>query len=83
MLAEHREESGEERSCETGIQDRLNMDDRAWGARPLRECRNVAAESGVVNLVNEDAEESSGFFVWIRLELGVDLNDEGGSDGGE
>ena len=83
MLAEHREESGEERSCETGIQDGLNLDDRTWGVKPLRECRNVAAESSIVDLVNEDAEEGGGFFVWIRLELGVDLNDEGGSDGGE
>jgi len=33
--------------------------------------------------VDEDAKESGRFFVWVRLELGVDLDDEGGSDGGE
>ena len=53
------------------------------GTRPLRDRRNVVAESSVVDLVNEDAEEGGGFFVWVWLELGVDLNDEGGSDGGE
>jgi len=33
--------------------------------------------------VNEDAEESGSFFVRVRLELGADLDDEGGSDCGE
>ena len=45
--------------------------------------RDVIAESGVVHIVEDDTEESSGLLVWVRLELGVDLDDEGGSDGGE
>ena len=45
--------------------------------------RNVTAKSGVVDLVYEDAEESSGLFVRVRLELGADLNDECRSHCGE
>ena len=61
----------------------MNLDDRVWGPGPLWNLRDIATESGVVHLVDENAEESSGLFVWVRLELGVDLEDEGGSDGGE
>ena len=53
------------------------------GPEPLRDCGNVAAEGGVVHLVEEDTEEGGGLFVQVWLELGVDLDDEGRSDGGE
>ena len=82
LFAEHREESGEERNGEAGIQHGLNLDDRAWRTRPLRDGRN-SVKSGVVHHVDDDAEESGGFFTWILLELGVDLDNEGGSDSGE
>jgi len=49
----------------------------------LRNDGSVAAERGVVHLVDEDAEESGRLFVRIGLELRMDLDDEGGSDGGE
>ena len=45
--------------------------------------RNFTTKCGVVNLVDEDTEESGCFFIWVLLEPGVDLNDEGGSDSGE
>ena len=48
-----------------------------WRAGPSRNGWDFVTESGVVHLVEEDAEKSSGFFVRIRLELGLDLNDEG------
>ena len=54
-----------------------------WGARPLWNCRNIITKSGVVNLVDEEAEESSSFFTWVRLELWVDLDDEGRCDSRE
>ena len=47
------------------------------------DCRNVAAKSSVVNLVDEDTEESGRLFERVRLELGVDLDDECGGHGGE
>jgi hypothetical protein len=49
----------------------------------LWEGGNVSSECGVVDLVNEDAEEGSSVGVRIGLQLSVDLDDEGGSDRGE
>jgi len=54
-----------------------------WGTGPLWDCRDAVAKSSVVNLVDEDTEEGGCFFVWVRLEPGLDLGDECGSDGGE
>ena len=59
------------------------MDNGARRARPQWDSGNVAAESGVVHFVKEDAEESGGFVVRVSLELGIDLDDEGGSHSGE
>ena len=59
------------------------MDNRGWRAGPLRDHGNVVTEGGVVDLVDEDTEESSGLVVGVRLELGVDLDGECGGDGGE
>jgi len=55
------------------------MDDLVWRAGPLRNRWDVVAESGVVHLVDQDAEESGGLFVWVGLELGIDFDDEGRS----
>jgi len=56
------------------------MDDSTrGGSRPLWYCRNLVAESGVVDFVDEDTDESDSLFVRVRLGLGVDLDDECGS----
>jgi len=81
LFPEHREERSEERSGETSIQHCLNVDNSLWRTGPLWDCRNVVARNSVVHLVDEDTEESGGLFVRVRLELGVDLDDEGGGDG--
>ena len=78
LLAEHCKEGRKKGSSETCEEDCLNLDSRAWGTSPLWDRRNVAAEGGVVNLVDEDTEEGRGLVVRIRLESGVDLDDEGG-----
>ena len=63
---------------------RLDLDNHARGSSPgLWDDGNGVAEGGIVHLVNEDTEEGGSLFVRIGLELGVDLDDEGGSDGGE
>ena len=54
----------------------MDLDNRVRGTGPLWDRRNVVAERGVVDLVDEDAEEGGSLFVWIRLELGLDLDDE-------
>jgi len=55
----------------------------AWGAGPLGDCGNVITESGVVDLVDEDTEQGGSLFVWVRLKLRADLDDESGSDCGK
>ena len=73
LLAESCKEGGEERSGETGEKDRLNLNHRAWGTRPLRwDSGNITTEGGVVCPVDEDTEESGGLTIGVLLELGVD-----------
>jgi len=48
-------------------------------ASPLRNSGCVVTERSVVHLVDEDAEESGGLFVLIRLKLRMNLDDEGRS----
>ena len=69
LLAEHCEESGEERSGKTGVQDVLNLDRRSRRADPLWQSGDVATKGGIVDLVDEDTEESGGLFIWVRLEF--------------
>jgi hypothetical protein len=83
LLAEHRKEGGEQRSSETREEDRLDVDYCAGGAGPLWECRNIVSEGGVIDLVKKNAEESSGDVVRVLLDVGVDLDDERGGNGGE
>ena len=62
----------------------MNLGYGRWRTSPrLWDGGNVVAEGGIVHIVEDDAEESSTFLVWVRLELRVDLNDKGGSDGRE
>lgn len=57
------------------------MDHRAGRSVPLWESGNIISEGGVVDLVNKNTKERSGFVARIGLELGVDLDYERGSDG--
>jgi len=59
------------------------LDDRAWGTSPLWNCRNVVAEGCVIDLVNENTEESSRLIARVGLELRLDMYDEDGSYDGE
>jgi len=49
----------------------------------LWDCGDVTAKSSVVDLVDEDTEESGGLFARVWLELRLDLDNEGGGYGGE
>ena len=57
------------------------MDHRAGRSVPLWESGNIISKGGVVDLVNKNTKERGGFVARIRLELGVDLDYERGSDG--
>jgi len=59
------------------------MDDSTRSPGPLGERGNVVAEGGIVHLVKHDSQEGGGLIGRVWLELGVDLDDEGRSDGGE
>jgi len=59
------------------------LDDRARGTSPLRDCGDVVSKGSVVNLVYENTEESGRFAVRVGLELGLDVDDECGSQDGE
>ena len=54
----------------------MDLDNRTGRTGPLWDSRNAAAKSGVIHLIDENAEESSGLFIRVLLELGVDLDDE-------
>ena len=43
----------------------------------------VASESGVVDLVYKNAEEGCSLIVRVLLQVGLDIDDECGGDGGE
>ena len=57
------------------------MDHRGGRSGPLWEGWNIGPEGGVVDFVDENAEEGGGLVTRIRLELGVNLYDERGGDG--
>jgi len=79
LLSKHGEKSGEEGGGKTCEQDGLDMDDGVGRTSPLWEGRNLIPEGGVVDLVDQDTEESGGLVVRVRLELRIDLDDECGS----
>jgi len=45
--------------------------------------RSVAAQAGLVDIVDENEEEGGGIVIRLRLEVGVGLDDERGGDDGE
>lgn len=59
------------------------MDDRTWRTGPLWDWRDSAAKGGVIHLIKEHAKEGGGLRVWVRLELGVDVDAKRGGDGRE
>ena len=52
----------------------MDLDDHVRGACPLWDAWNIIAEGGVVHLMDKNTEKTSGLFVLIGLELGVDLD---------
>ena len=59
------------------------MDDGLGRTGPLWEGRRIIPECGVVDLVDEDTEESGSLVARVRLELRLDVDDKCGSDGRE
>ena len=59
------------------------MDYGVRGTGPLWESGGVVSKCGVVDLVDENTEESGGLLACVGLELRLDIEDESRSDGGE
>ena len=83
LFTEHRKEGREKGSSETGVEDGLDLDYRVRRAGPLWEGGGVVSEGGIVDLVDEDAEESNSLVTRVGLKLRLDVEDESRCDGGE
>ena len=83
LFAEHCKEGREKGSGETGVEDGLDLDYRVRRAGPLWEGGSVVSEGGIVDLVDEDTEESGSLVTRVGLELRLDIKDESRCDGGE
>ena len=59
------------------------MDHSTRRAGPLRKGEDIISKRGVIELVEQDAEERSGLVTRVWLELGVDLDDERRGDSRE
>ena len=76
LLAKHCKECREEGSGKADIKDGLDLDDWVRRASPFRNNRRVVAKGGVINFIDQDTEQSSSLIIWVRLELGLDVDDE-------
>ena len=83
MFSQHREEGGEQGNGEAREKDSLDANHRGWWTCPRWEGWNIASESGIVDFIDEDAEESGGLVTRVGAELRVDLDDECGGYGRE
>ena len=83
LFAEHCKEGREKCSGATGIEHGLDLDYRVGRACPLREGGSVISEGGIVDLVDEDAEECSSLITRVGLELRLDVEAKGRGYGGE
>ena len=83
LFAEHCKEGREKGSGETGVEDGLDLDYRVRRAGPLCEGGSVVSAGGIVDLVDEDTEESGSLVTRVGLELRLDIKDESRCDGGE
>ena len=62
------------------MEDSLDLDNRVGWTGPLRGTGDFAPEGCVVELVNENTEESRGLFVGVGLKLGADIDDKRGGN---
>ena len=59
----------------------MDLYDWVGGGLEHWDCRNVVAESGIIDLTYEDTKEGGRLFVWVWLKLGLDLDDKRGTCG--
>ena len=84
LLPQHRDECGKQRDHQTSVHESGDRDD--LGGRIFLGGWNgggLIRDGGLIEGEENCAEESRGLLVRIGLEARVDIDDEGGTDGGE
>jgi len=84
LLAQHGDECREQGHHQTRVHQRRDRDDLA--RRIFLNRRNggrITRDGGLVESEENGAEEGGGLLVRIGSEVGMDIDDEGGADGGE
>ena len=84
LLAQHRDERGEHRDYETRIHETGHGDDLAWWIFLDKwDGRGLTRDGGLIESEEDCTEEGGRLLVRIGLEVGMDVDDEGGADGRE
>ena len=84
LLPQHGDKCGEQGDHETCIHETGDGDDLAWRIFLSRwDGRSVTRNGGLIESEENRAEEGSRSLVRIGLEVRMDVDDEGGTDGRE
>ena len=83
LLAQHRDECGEQGDQETRVHESSDCDDLTGRIFHGWNGGGFVRDGGLVEGEKDRAEKSCGLFVRIGLEARVDIDDEGGADGGK
>ena len=83
MLSQHGEEGGKERNAKAGVKDGLTDNDLVVGTVPCLKGGCLAAECGVIHLINQNAEEGGCLLVEVGFDIILDVEDETRSYGRE
>ena len=84
LLSQHRDEGSEQRDHQTRVHEPGDGDDLARGFfQGGWNGRDFVRYGGLVEGEEDRTEEGCGLFIGILLETRLDIDDEGGADGGE
>ena len=84
LLPQHCDECRQQRNQEARIhQTRCGDDLTRWASLDGRNSVGLSGNGGLVESEEDSSEEGGGLFVGIGLEVRVDVDDEGGTDGRE
>ena len=84
MLPHHKDERGQQEDQETRIHDTGDGDSLArWAFLNGWNSGSLTQDGRLVESEEDDMKESGGLLAQIGLEVGMDIDDESGADGGE
>ena len=76
MLSQHGKKGGEERNAKAGVKDGLTDNDVVVGTVPGLKRGCLAAECGIIHLVDQNAEEGGCLLVEVGFDIILDIEDE-------